>query len=738
MTSQKVSAVVGNHELILETGKIARQSSGAVTVQYGGTVVLVTVVGARKTEEDERDFFPLTVDYRERTYAAGKIPGGYFKREGRPTEKEILTSRLIDRPLRPLFPKNYLDDVQITATVLSADGENNPDILGIVGASAALLISEIPFTTPVGAVRIGRVGEEWVINPDYQATEEGALDLVVVGTEQKVVMLEAGAKEIREEEMTEAILLGQRTLQSLIRIQKELQAQVGKAKYTFPGREIKPELSEKVGSVVKGEFEKIFGLASKEEREERIEQLYEKVLAQFDVSRPEFKASEVRYVFDELEKKRVREIILRDGKRPDGRSFQEIRKIDCEIGPLPRTHGSALFTRGQTQSLAVATLGTKSDEQMIDALEGELSKRFMLHYNFPPFSVGEVGPNRGPGRREIGHGALAERALKPVMPSEELFPYTVRLVSDILESNGSSSMATVCGATLALMDAGVPIKAAVGGIANGLVTEGNEYRVLTDIAGIEDHLGDMDFKAAGTAEGLTALQMDLKIPGISEEILKEALSQAKEARLKILEIMRHAIPEPRKELSAYAPRITTIRINPEKIGAVIGPGGSVIRKIVEETGAKVEIEDDGRVLISATDRTASEAAIERVKAIVEEPEIGKIYQGRVRKIMNFGAFVEVLPGQDGLVHISEIAEGFVNKVEDHLKVGDSVPVKVIAIDDQGKVSLSMTQVKDGEGPPVVREREPRPEGEGRRREERPRRREPSRHRSEHPHRERHS
>ena len=704
MTHCRVSAIVGNRELIIESGHMAKQSDGAVTVQYGGTVVLTTVVAAKKVDE-EKDYFPLMVDYRERTYAAGKIPGGYFKREGRPSEKEILTSRLIDRPIRPLFPKDYRNEVQVMSTVLSADGENHPDILAMIGASAALLISSIPFTVPVGAIRIGFDGKTFTINPVFSESENGVLDLVVAGTENKVIMLEAGASELSEDQILEAILTGHREIQTVMRLQKELQAKIGKPKAEVKKREIPREIREKVEKAVKGQFEKIFDLKTKEAREDRVAELFEAVLAQFDSKSPEFKEGDVCHAFDELEKERVREIILKEKRRPDGRSFREFRQITCEVGVLPRTHGSALFTRGQTQSLAVTTLGTKADEQTIDALEGELSKRFMLHYNFPPFSVGEVGPNRGPGRREIGHGALAERALKAVMPSEEDFPYTVRLVSDILESNGSSSMASVCGATLALMDAGVPIKAPVGGVAIGLVTEGERWQLLTDIAGIEDHLGDMDFKAAGTEKGITSLQMDLKIAGISQEILKQALEQSREARLKILGEMSRAIQAPRQELSVFAPRIVTLRINPEKIGEVIGPGGKVIRKIVEETGAKIDIEDDGRVMIASSDPQASEAAIARVKAIVEEPEIGKIYQGRVRKIMNFGAFCEILPGTDGLVHVSEIAEGYVKSVEDHLKIGDLVPVKVIGINDMGKVDLSIIQVKDGEGTP--RPREPR-------------------------------
>ncbi len=710
MTVHRVSSLIGGRELILETGKIAKQSSGAVTVQYGGTVVLVTVVGSAEPKEGQ-DYFPLMVDYRERTYAAGKIPGGFFKREGRPSEKEILSSRLIDRPIRPLFPKDYLNEVQIMATVLSIDGENNPDVLAMIGASAALLISPVPFTTPVGAVRITSVGGSFATNPTYLQLEEGTMDLVVAGTPDKIIMIEAGCKEVSENEMLQAILLAQKEIQTVIRLQKELQSKAAKLKIEVKKRVIPAPVSQKVEQAVKGQFEKLFDLPTKEERESKVAELYEKVLAGFDPADPNFKEADVKYTFEEIEQARVREIILKEKRRPDGREFREIRPITCEVGVLPRTHGSALFTRGQTQSLAVTTLGTKADEQTIDALEGETSKRFMLHYNFPPFSVGEVGPNRGPGRREIGHGALAERSLKAVMPGEEEFPYTVRLVSDILESNGSSSMASVCSATLALMDAGVPIKAPVSGIAMGLVTEGSQWQLLTDIAGLEDHLGDMDFKAAGTEKGLTGLQMDLKIDGITEEILKQALEQAKESRLQILSKMTQALPGPRRELSMYAPRITTIHINPEKIGEVIGPGGKVIRKIVEETGAKIEIEDDGRVMIASNDAKAVEAALARVNSIVEEAVVGKIYQGRVRKIMNFGAFCEIIPGTDGLVHISEIAEGYVKRVEDHLKVGDVVPVKVIGVDPEGKINLSMVQVKDGEGPPQPpKPREPRPAG----------------------------
>ncbi len=696
---EKVTRQIGNKEIIIETGRMAKQSHGAVTVQSGGTVILAAVVAASEVDE-ERDFFPLTVDYRERTYAAGKIPGGYFKREGRPSEKEILTSRLIDRPIRPLFPDDYFNEVQITVTVLSVDGENPTDILAMIGASTALTISEIPFEKPIGAVRVGLIEGEFVINPTLAELEKSQLDLILAGTAEKIIMIESGAEEISEEKFLEAIRFGHQAIREVIELQNQLKQKAGRTKKPVSKIEIPQEMITKVASTVEGQFEKIFDLDSKEEREDRAKSLYQKALSKFDPAQPDFNERLVKMAFEKLEKEKVREIILGQGKRPDGRGAKDIRNISCEIGILPRTHGSALFTRGQTQSLCVTTLGTGEDEQMIDALEGEVTKRFMLHYNFPHFSVGEVGPNRGPGRREIGHGALAERALQPVMPDQETFPYTVRLVSDILESNGSSSMATVCGGTLALMDAGVPLKAPVAGIAIGLVTQGNRWKVLTDIAGIEDHLGDMDFKAAGTREGLTTLQMDLKIDGVTEEIMKEAFSQAKAARFKILDLIAQAIEAPRKDLSVYAPRITAIRINPEKIGELIGPGGKNIRRIVEETGAKIDIEDDGRVLIASTDAKASEEAIRRVQAITQEPEIGKIYEGTVRKLANFGAFCEILPGKDGLCHVSEVSEGFVKNVTDYLRVGDVVPVKVIGVDDQGKVSLSIKQAKEG-GMPML-------------------------------------
>ncbi len=697
---EKVSTQIGDREIIIETGRVARQAHGSVTVQCGGTVVIAAVV-AGPDKNEIRDFFPLTVDYRERTYAAGRIPGGFFKREGRPSEKEILTSRLIDRPLRPLFPEDYLNEVQISVTVLSFDGENPTEIFAMIAASTALMVSDIPFETALGAVRVGLVDGNFIANPTHQELEKSVLDLVLAGTMEKVVMIEAGAKEISEEKMLEAIRFGHEAIKKTVHLQLELKKKAGKTKKTVKTIAIPADLEKKIKDAVEHDFEKVFGLPSKEEQEEFFKKLYEKALAQCDTKAEGFNEALVKIVFSRIEYAKVREIVLSKGKRPDGRGERDIRKITCEISALPRTHGSSIFTRGQTQSLSVTTLGTGEDEQTVDALEGEQSKRFMLHYNFPHFSVGEVGPNRGVGRREIGHGALAERALESVIPSQEDFPYTIRLVSDILESNGSSSMATVCGGTLALLDAGVPIKAPVAGIAIGLVTDKSRWKVLTDIAGIEDHLGDMDFKAAGTREGLTALQMDLKIDGVTEDILKEAFDHGKQARFKILEIMGGCIAAP-KELSLYAPRITTLKIDPEKIGELIGPGGKNIRKIVEETGAKIDIEDDGRVFIAAVDSKSAEAAIARVQAVTEEPEIGRIYESTVQKLMPFGAFCEILPGKDGLCHVSEITEGFVKSAGDYLRVGDKISVKVLSVDERGKVSLSIKQAVPG-GIPILPE-----------------------------------
>ncbi|MBI4398568.1 MAG: polyribonucleotide nucleotidyltransferase [Candidatus Omnitrophica bacterium] len=689
----RLSVRLGHEDLILETGRMAKQSDGSVWVQYGGTVVLVTAVGAEQPEEGQ-DFFPLTCDYREKTYAAGKIPGGYFKREGKPTEKEVLTSRLIDRPIRPMFADNYLNEVQIMATVLSVDAENNPDILAIIGASVALTLSPIPFSEPIAACRVGSIDGKFVLNPTYSQLEKSRLDLIMAASKENIVMIESGSNEVTEEDMIAAIEFGHKAIQAVIELQNKLVAKAGKKKNTASGRDISKEVIEKVEKACAGKFDAINLINEKEARQEAIDKLYGTVLAQFDKEAAGFDEIGIKFIYHEVEKREVRNLILKKKKRPDGRTFKEIRPISCEVGVLPRTHGSALFTRGQTQSLCVSTLGTSADEQTIDALEGEFYKRFMLHYNFPPFSVGEIGPNRGPGRREIGHGALAERALKPVMPAQEQFPYTVRIVSDILESNGSSSMATVCGGALSLMDAGVPIQAPVAGIAMGLVKQGADYAVLTDIQGVEDHLGDMDFKVAGTRKGINALQMDIKIRGLTAQIMQQALADAKEARLKILDIMEKAIANPRKEISTFAPKIVTLIIPTEKIKDVIGPGGKMIRKIIEETGVKIDISDDGKVLIASSDSKAAEAAIQKVKSITEEAEVGRIYYGKVRKIMNFGAFCEILPGTDGVVHVSEVAEGFVKNVEDHLKVGDTIPVKVTGIDPQsGKISLSHKQAK---------------------------------------------
>lgn len=691
----RVSTKIGTQEIIIETGKLAKQSDGAVWVQCGGTVVLTAVCGAKEPVEGQ-DFFPLTVDYREKTYAAGKIPGGFFKREGKPSEREILTSRLMDRPLRPLFPEHYYNEVQVTSTVLSSDGENSPDLLAVISGSAALMISSIPFDQAVGAVRIGLIDGQFVVNPTFAQLEQSVLDLVVAATEHNVVMIEGGSDEISEDQMLDAIHLAHGEIRKIVAIQKELAKKCGRPKQKVEPKAIDADIYQKVEDHSKKRFLEIFKLPTKEKRVEGRESLYKEVLGLFNQEDEGFDEKPIRSAFDKIEENAVRSLILDEHKRPDGRGFHEIRQITCEVGLLPRTHGSAVFTRGETQSLAVATLGTSRDEQKIDALEGEMSKRFMLHYNFPSFSVGEVKPNRGPGRREIGHGALAERALAPVMPNEEEFPYAVRVVSDILESNGSSSMATVCGGALALMDCGVPIKAPVSGIAMGLVKEGDKFAVLTDIAGIEDHLGDMDFKVAGTAKGITSIQMDIKIDGVTSEILKQALKDAKEARLKILDIMLKSISTPRQKLSDYAPRITMLRINPEKIGELIGPGGKNIRKIIEESGAEIDIEDDGRVIVSSTEGKASEIAISRIREMTEEPEIGKIYQATVRKIMPFGAFCEILPGTDGLLHVSAMADGFVKNVEDHVKVGDTFPVKVIAIDERGKISLSRKNLTEAE------------------------------------------
>lgn len=707
---QKFEKSLGRENVIIETGRMAKQADGACTVQLGGTVVLVTAVCSKEAREDV-DFFPLTCEYQEKTYAAGKIPGGFFKREGRPSEKEILTARLIDRPIRPLFPKGFINEMQIVSIVISSDSENDSDVLAMLGASVALTISDIPFAGPIAAVRVGRIEGKFVINPTFKELTTSDIDLVVAGNRSSVLMVESGSNELPEDIILEAIKFGHSQMQPLINMQEEMAKVCGKEKREIFLHKVDEGLLKKVKDASVSRLDEINRLNTKEQREEAMDKLAKDLVEKFVTEDSGHAEKDVKYALYEAEKEEVRKFIIEKKKRVDGRKFDEIRKITCEVGVLPRTHGSGLFTRGQTQSLSVTTLGTSADEQMIDALEGETQKSFMLHYNFPPFSVGEVRPMRGPGRREIGHGALAERALKPVMPSKENFPYTVRVVSDILESNGSSSMATVCASTLSLMDAGVPILSPVSGIAIGLVKERNETIILTDIGGVEDHYGDMDFKAAGTKNGVTALQMDLKIQGISYEVIKEALDIAKKARLVILDKMIQVIGQPKTDVSAFAPKIVVLKINQEKIGAVIGPGGKVIKKIIQDTGATVDIEDDGTVQVAGTDPKSIEMAVAIIKGITEEPEVGRIYRGKVKRIMNFGAFVEILPGKEGLVHVSELANKFVKNVEEVVKLGDEFDVKLTEIDEQGRLNLSKKQADPDYKPDTDKDRK---EGDSRR------------------------
>jgi polyribonucleotide nucleotidyltransferase len=691
----RVERIIEGKSLSVEVGRVARQADGAALVRYGDTVVLVTAV-ASKQPRLGIDFFPLTVDYQERAYAAGKIPGGFFKREGRPHDKETLTARLIDRPLRPLFPKGYRQDVQIISTVLSADQENDPDILAIMGASAALTVSPIPFLGPIGAVRVGRIDGKFVLNPTYAQQERTDIDLVVAATQAAVVMIEAGVKEVSEQSMAEAIAFGHKGIQTLIDMLLELAKKLGVANVPFESPPPDQELRQRVSNLARDGLRTLAGVADKEEQRSGRQQLFDEVMVQFG-NEPDDRKSAVRVLFEQIEHEELRRMILEEGRRADGRALDEVRPISAEVGILPRTHGSALFTRGQTQALVTTTLGTSEDEQRLDDIEGEGTKRFMLHYNFPPFSVGEVRFMRGPGRREIGHGALAERALITLLPSKEEFPYTLRIVSDILESNGSSSMATVCGASLSLMEAGVPIRSAVAGVAMGLVMEKDQTAILTDIIGLEDHLGDMDFKVAGTRQGVTALQLDIKTQGITASLMAKALEQARRARLHILDQMDRAISEPRPSISVYAPRILTIMIPVDKIRDVIGPGGKVIRGIVAESGAKIDVSDDGRVEIASVDEAAAQKALSIISRIVEVPEVGKVYLGKVVKIMDFGAFVQILPGTDGLLHISQIAEHRVKKVEEVLSEGEEIMVKVIDIDKSGKIRLSRKEALESEG-----------------------------------------
>ncbi|HUJ21623.1 MAG TPA: polyribonucleotide nucleotidyltransferase [Bryobacteraceae bacterium] len=676
-------------KITLETGKIARQANGAVVVRSGDSAVLVTACSAEEAKPGA-GFFPLTVDYREYTYAAGKIPGGFIKREGRPSEKEILTSRLIDRPVRPLFPEGFLNESQIIAMVLSADPEQDPAPLAVVGAGAALAISDIPFEHILGGVRVGMVNGRWVANPTYSEERESKLSIMVAGTEQGIVMVEAGAQQVSEEDVVEAIEYGHECCRKIGAVIRELVKVAGKPKRTFTAPEVNHELYGQIEKQVRKDLTDALNTEKypKLESYAKVEEIKKRVIE----ATPEEQQEEAGKLYDMLKERIFRDQMLDHHRRPDGRAFDEIRPITIETGVLARTHGSSIFTRGETQALVTVTLGTKEDAQRIELLEpGEASKRFMLHYNFPPFSVGEVGFMRGPGRREIGHGALAERSISPLIPDETGFPYTLRVVSDILESNGSSSMATVCGASLALMDAGVPIGAAVGGVAMGLVKEGDKYAILTDIAGAEDHYGDMDFKVAGTQEGITALQMDIKVPNVSAAIMREALEQARRGRLFILGKMQEAIAEPRASLSRYAPRIYTMNIAQDKIRDVIGPGGKVIRGIIEQTGVKIDVADDGTIHIASSDEASANKAMRIISDITAVAEVGKTYLGKVVRLVDFGAFVEIFPGTDGLLHISEIAENRIKEVRDELKEGDQILVKVLAMEGN-KIKLSRKAV----------------------------------------------
>jgi len=681
---------VGDKPLVIETGRTAKQADGAVTVRYGDTVVLVTACAA-KTPREGVDFLPLTVDYRENTYASGKIPGGFFRREGRPNEKEVLTSRMIDRPLRPLFPDSWSCETQIIGLLLSSDQANDSDVLALTGASFALSVSDIPFPDPIAAVRVGLTGEgEYLINPTFQQLEKSRLDLVVAGTRSAVVMVEAGAEEVSEAELLEAIYRGHDVIQRIVAAEEDLIAAVGRPRREVPPRAEPTGVRDRILREFKTPLREAMRLPGKLSSYAQVDTLKNRMLSGFGEDEIEAKTFAKRF-WHEIQDIILREEIIEHGTRLDGRRFDEIRTIASEVGVLPRTHGSALFTRGETQALVTVTLGTSADAQRLDWVEGESFRRFMLHYNFPPFSVGEVKFLRGPGRREIGHGALAERSLLPMAPKEEDWPYTIRIVSDILESNGSSSMATICGGSLALMDAGVPMKSAIAGIAMGLVKDGDRFAILTDIAGAEDHHGDMDFKVAGTRRGVTGLQMDMKITGITREIMAKALAQARDARMAILDTMDHAIQAPRESISPYAPRIISIMVHKDKIRDIIGPGGKMIRSIVERTGCKIEVNDDGRVDIASTDEDAARKAVEIIRELTAEAELGKTYLGKVVRVVNFGAFVEIIPGVEGLLHISEIAEKRINEVRDEIDEGEEILVKVVDIDGD-RVRLSRKAV----------------------------------------------
>ena len=691
MNVHKVSTMVGDRELSIEIGKLAKQAHGSALVRYGDTVVLVTACAAKEPREG-LDFFPLTVDYRENFYAAGKIPGGFFKREGKPSEREVLNSRMIDRPIRPLFPEGYKNETQVIALVLSADTDIDPSMHAIIGASTALHTSNIPFTHPVAAVRVGLIDGRYYLNPSYTEMKNSRLNLAVAGMEDGIVMVECGANEVSEEVMVEALNFGHQAIKQIIGIQKELYAKIQPQKMAVQPPVVDEAIAKKIEDAIRHDLEEALDTHKhpKLESYALVDAAKKKAVELFPECDDET-LRKIKGIFEGLQERIFRDQVLYKRERPDKRKFDTIRDIWIETSVLPRTHGSAVFTRGETQALVTATLGTGDDVQRLDSLEGESHKRFMMHYNFPPFSVGEVAFLRGPGRREIGHGALAERALLPIIPGEDAWPYTIRVVSDILESNGSSSMATVCGGTLALMDAGVPIKAPVAGVAMGLVKEGDTYAVLTDIAGAEDHYGDMDFKVAGTREGITALQMDIKIAGVTAQIMSEALAQAKEGRLYILDKMVEAIAEVRTEISPYAPRIYSMKIPTDKIRDVIGPGGKMIRSIIEQTGVKIDVSDDGRVNIASSDGPSANKAIEIISNLTATPEVGKTYRGKVVRIADFGAFVEIFPGTDGLLHISEIDENRIRNVRDVLQEGDQVMVKVVGLEGN-KIKLSRKAV----------------------------------------------
>jgi polyribonucleotide nucleotidyltransferase len=684
---EKIEIEVGGRRLGLETGEMAKQASGAVLVSYGDTVVLVTAVGDVKVREGI-DFLPLSVDYMEKGFAVGRIPGGFFRREiGRPSERETLISRLIDRPIRPLFPKGYRNEIQVIATVLSADPDNDPDTIAIVGASAALEISDVPFQGPIAAVRVGRINEELVINPTTAALENSDFNIVVASNRKGIVMVEGNANFVSEDDLLEALFFAYEAIQPILDMQETLKSKCGKSKKSFEAPQKDESLMSRIVELAEERIKQANTIAVKEERYEARRAVFQEVMEALG-SESADRESEVRDIIDNLEKQYVREMILSQKTRIDGRSVSDIRTIDCQVGILPRTHGSGLFTRGETQVLSVVTLGSAADEQKIEALAGDEYKNFMLHYNFPPYCVGETRFLRGPSRREIGHGALAERTIKAVMPSHDVFPYTVRVVAEVLESNGSSSMASVCASSLALMDAGVPLKGAVGGIAMGLIMEDERVAILSDILGDEDHLGDMDFKVTGSSEGVVALQMDIKVGGVPREVMRQALFQAKEGRLAILEKMGQTIPAAREELSPFAPRVISIEIHPDKIRDIIGPGGKIIRNIIAETNTKIDVEDDGKVTIMSPDLAGCQKAVEMIQKLTAEAEVGGLYLGKVRKITDFGAFVEILPGTDGLIHISQLDHKRVQKVRDVLNEGDEVLVKVLEIDRDGRIRLS--------------------------------------------------